>query len=43
MLRERKEERREKKGTPQNNLSDDFRKTKMKLDHSFLKIPECQL
>jgi hypothetical protein len=24
-----------------NNLSDNFTKTKKKLDHSFLKIPEC--
>lgn len=36
-----KREKKRKKET-QNKLSDDFTKTKMKLDHSFFKIPECQ-
>lgn len=39
---EREEKEKKKKKPPQNKLSDDFTKTKMKLDHSFLKIPECQ-
>lgn len=38
--REKKEKK--KKESTTNKLSDDFTKTKMKLDHSFLKIPQCQ-
>lgn len=39
--REKKEKKKKKESTT-NKLSDDFTKTKMKLDHSFLKIPQCQ-
>ena len=41
--REKKEKKKKKrKESTTNKLSDDFTKTKMKLDHSFLKIPQCQ-
>ena len=39
--KKKKKENRKKESTT-NKLSDDFTKTKMKLDHSFLKIPQCQ-
>ena len=39
--KKKKKEKRKKESTT-HKLSDDFTKTKMKLDHSFLKIPQCQ-
>ena len=39
--KKKKKKTRQKESTT-NKLSDDFTKTKMKLDHSNLKIPQCQ-